>query len=297
MKAICLDSEFIAHTRELLELSVFAVNGRELYHSLFKPRRARRWSSAVHGITPEDVAHAPAFRRCKERVQNIIDSASHIIGFAISNDIAELRASGIKRLDRKTLVEVRDLYWLCRGRHLGYNLFNGPGLGQCAADMGIEFTEGNRHSASGDTGATLRLYNELMAIFLHEHPEAEDMDIAGRWNLASSLIEQGRTMYFRDCAHGFVQLTRTEDAGVYHLKSSASIPDDDAETTVALIEVADRYTAEYELHTLFRNYSVKHGAFKYRLKSSMIEKFRRYKNVFDPQRSALHKRLLRARRR
>lgn len=296
MNAICLDSEFIAHAHELLELSVFSEDGREQYHSLFKPRRVKHWSSAVHGITPQDVADAPRFRYHKERVQRIIDSASHIIGFAIANDIAELRESGIKRLAGKTLIEVRDLYWLCRGRRCGFTLFNGPGLGFCAQDMGIEFTEGNRHTASGDTGATLELYNRLMEIFVSENPEAETLDTAGRWQLASEQIERGRSEYFRECAHGFIMLMPTEQKGVFHLKAAASLSADAKEPAVATIEVADRYTAEYELHALFRNYSVKHGAFKYRLKPSMIEKFRRYSNDFDEERSAFYKKMLRTRR-
>ncbi|MCM1111456.1 MAG: exonuclease domain-containing protein, partial [Clostridium sp.] len=110
MKIICMDAE-TTDRGEMLELSVFSFDGSEIYHHYFKPANARRWRTDIHHITPAMVADKPTAARCLPRIQSVIDDATHILGFAVDNDIRILEHSGVRRFERKRVIEVRQWYW------------------------------------------------------------------------------------------------------------------------------------------------------------------------------------------
>lgn len=301
-RLLCLDTEFISYSHELLELAVYdADSRREVLHEFYRPRRARRWSSAIHGITPERVARCPHFDRRLPDLQRLFDSPTHIVGFAVDNDISELRAQGVERLERKTLVDVRDFYWLCRGAEKGYTLFNTPGLGQCAAELGITLSPDEEHTASGDAAVTMRLFHALADEFRAAGGATPEAPLDELWDAASRLIEEERREHFRRSAMGFITLYKQNR--IYTLKATATPPDADVipenpdkPRAVATISVADRYRAEHELNLRFKARATTPGAHSYRLLPYHISLFKRYSNTYDPEKAAAFKALVRPKR-
>ena len=114
MDIICLDAEF-TESEELLELSVFNLDGKEVYHRFFKPEQISEWRTDIHHITPEMVADEPTFAQCREEVQRLLDSAFALTGFAVGNDLRVLTRSGIAGLETKRMIDVKDMYWYLRG--------------------------------------------------------------------------------------------------------------------------------------------------------------------------------------
>ncbi len=95
MNLISLDIE-ATDNGEMLELSIIRhADSQIVYHSYFRPSTARSWpnSQAVHHISPEMVKDSPSIMQEKKRIQDIIDKADGIIGFAIENDIKYLADS------------------------------------------------------------------------------------------------------------------------------------------------------------------------------------------------------------
>lgn len=106
----------------MLELSKIRHSDSEIvYHSYFKPAVAHSWpnSQAVHHISPDMVKTAPAIKQEKKTIQNIIDQADGIIGFAIENDIKYLADSNISVGKDTLILEVRDWFWYYKGKELG----------------------------------------------------------------------------------------------------------------------------------------------------------------------------------
>lgn len=290
MKIICLDTEFISATQELLEISIFGLNGKEIYRSRFRPVKARTWSSEIHGITPEMVASSPTFKERKTEIQRIINAASHIIGFAIGNDISILESSGIKKLKHLQQIDVRDLYWLCRGKELGYTLFNGPGLAQCAADMGIPLSDDDEHTASGDTQATLSLFKRLSEVFAEKYTNGERFGYEEMWSRASSLIEKERREHYRRAAHGFLHLMRYGDT--YSMKTTTEMPIIPNPHIIASIEVDDRYRAEYELTSRLQN---RFDGRIVKLSDRQIRFFKGYTNTYEEEKAPFFRKIMKRR--
>ena len=128
-RIIFLDAEF-ADNQELLELSIYNLASEEIYHSYFKPTGITRWpdSMAIHHITPQDVADSPSFASQRRIIQGIIDNATHIGGFAVDGDISHLETQGIRNLDSKCVIELKDMFWLYMSETLGGNYYSFPGL-------------------------------------------------------------------------------------------------------------------------------------------------------------------------
>lgn len=285
MKAICFDIE-AADNEEILELSVFDYESdKEIFHNFFKPRNISYWpdSEAVHHITPEMVADKPYFSRFKKEVQQIIDSADLLVGFAVDNDIKYLLNAGISIPDSKAIVEVKHWYWICRGKEDGVLLDAVPKLTVCANNIGIEFPEETAHSASTDTSNTLKLFKALVEDFCQKEklePGLSEKSL----ELLNKRYADERLNFNRLNASGYLTLNKRDDG--FYLKNSQK------EQGIGIsIKVESRYIAEHDIRRMFtsREDKTKRGLFH--LKDKDIKKFLSYSNSFDPEKEMFYRKI------
>lgn len=293
MKILCLDAEFAV--MEILELSVWEMPEwpdsdirRQSYHGYFRPVRERRWpgSQRVHHISPEMVAAKPPFRTERHRLQQLIDSADLIVGFAIDNDLEALAREGITGLDRKPSVDVRDLFWLAAAPSTREPLESRKGLAWTAGELGVEFSEKLAHGADYDTRVTLKCFETLMQGYRTKGPAGE----RGQETLARYFDEwdREREAYAREFAKGYIALIPGPN-GSYRVRSSRQAPDTDKALTV--IRVAARNRAMDEIDARFDKRRNPHDSRTYLLKPVDIEWFENYSNEYDSQ-EHIHKKML-----
>lgn len=274
---ICLDTEFVNNV-SIIELSVFSISGREIYHRLFRPSRQLKWTAPPDKlkITPEMVADKPTFGSMLPEVQPIFDKARFIIGYAIDNDIKMLEKEGVAGLLNIRPIEVRELYWLVKGREDGVDLYAVPNLLSCCNELGITFDEAHAHFASSDTLATLRCFHELMRRLCQTHGvNYNDRQPDEAMALFDREFEIAKKEYMREQAHGFLSVVRTERG--FKIKSSRFRPETPVEVCV---EVADRSLAEYDVMKRFAKREIQGLRGWYRLNASDIDFVRSYKNVY-----------------
>lgn len=289
-KFICFDAE-MTDRGELLELSIYSAQGNEIYHELFKPFSQKRWRTDIHHITPEMVKDKPFFSACRRAVQRIVDYADYVIGFAVDNDIRTLSNEGIKHLEDKHVIEVRNWYWLCRGNEKGVDINSGPGLQMCAPELGVEFGENAAHSASGDTDVTLRCFMALVEEFrqryMADEPAPEKLeDVLERFEQEYA---KARWKFREEKARGALHLVKLPD-GTFKLAKSASGVEN--AKSVASVEVADRYKAEFEMRTHFQKRQTAGRIGVYKLRDADIQWFEAYTNTFGEEDSEFYKKML-----
>lgn len=301
MSLICLDAEF-ANGNRMLELAIHDADGTQLFHEYFKPEGLRWWRSDIHHITPDMVRGKRPFKAHIHSIQNIIDSADRVIGFALNNDFEKMSNEGIEGLADKPVVELRNWYWMCIGQYEGVAYGNGPGLGAVAERFGITFEDGAEHTASGDTLMTLRCYGRLLEIFSEKFltPEQAALPVGRRLDLFDQIYEQQREPHVRELAHGYCTLLKTPlgyKLKCGHLKPQARQADDDdtRPVPVATIEVNCRHTAELELRNLLQRRAVRKLVGVYDLRPVDIDRFKAYTNTFDMTRSEYNHKLLKMR--
>lgn len=297
MKIICFDAEFANEKglpEEILELSIRQTEtlGKEsgnrlIFHEYIKPARHRRWPHAqeVHHITPEMVAGKPGFVHWRQKIQQIIDNADYLVGFAIENDITALEREGIRGLDTKRVIDVRDLHWLQNTRHTGMELNSRKNLATTAEELGIEFSETLAHGADYDTRITLACFQTLIDSFRETEkagatPEEILAHYLKRW-------EEERENYLREYARGWITLVKWHNG--YRLKASRNKPTPN-ERTEASIEVKARYLAIDEIDAKLDKRRDSYDPHVYNLKPADIEWFCSYTNEYDGQ-EPLHRRM------
>lgn len=285
MNVICLDAEF-ADNEELLELSVFNLAGEEVYHSYYKPEMISDWRTDIHHITPEMVAGDRTFAACREEVQALLDGAFALTGFAVDNDLRVLTLSGIKGLEKKPVIDVKDMYWLQRGRGEGMSPFTVPSLLVCSNSLGLEFLETEAHSASADTGATLRSFNLLM----EEFSSSEGVDGEEALALMMERIAEAKADFVEECAKGYVKVF---EVGNLHKVKYGKTPETDRRHLILEVEVADRYKAEYEIRKLLKKKEIPDKNSMYKLTARLLEEIGRYSNTYDAGESAWCKKVVR----
>ena len=287
MKLICLDIEATDNS-EMLELSV--INHADFstaYHSYFKPAGARSWpnSQAVHHITPEMVRNAPSVKNERKTIQNIIDGADGIIGFAVDNDIRYLADSNIRVGKGTKVLDVRDWFWYYKGKDLGIEFGAVPRLAKCAEYLGFEFSEEREaHSAANDTLMTIRLFDALAGM---ADPESPLADKISRFEV---IFAEEKRLHAEKMARGFISLVRTQKG--YLLKNNHQQPASDAECS---IEVPGRFQAEHDLSERFRKRETSTDSHTYDLRKSDIEFFKGYANTYDPEKEEFYRHLSKAR--
>lgn len=280
MNIICFDIE-ATDNGEILELSVFSYPGNnEIYHSYFKPVKAKEWKTTeqIHHITPLTVASAPRFSDESKKIQAVISSCDMITGFAIENDLRYLRNAGI-HIDKKIpTVDVRDLFWVSRGKEYGLTFGSVPRLSKCAEMAGLDFDEQeDAHSATNDTLATLKLFELL----INEYNGGKaDVALCRR---IERQMDIDREEMMRVNARGIISLQPVGDGG-YKLKNNR-LPDDNEvrrqdDGGYAVI-VESRYLAEHDLRSMFARRADRFKPSVYRLRKADIERFLAYSNSYN----------------
>lgn len=273
MKLICLDAEF-ADAREILELAIYDYDERLVYESLFKPVTVREWRSSqrIHHISPQMVKDKPSFAACSAEIQRIIDDADYIVGFAVDNDIRMLERSGIERLDRPAIVDVRDIYWHCIAKGNGIGLNSVPGLATCASDLGFAFSaDSKEHSAGGDTLVTLKCLKAMMGTLAADEPEE-----ALRQLIADT--DTDKRIYRRENAKGFVHLLKGPKGYTIKPSTHEKLSRTDV---VATIPVDHRDRAEVELLMHYAKKAVPGEHHVFALRDRDLAYFRAYTNTYD----------------
>lgn len=287
MNIICLDAEF-ADNEELLELSVFDIDAREIYHQFFRPEKIRSWRTDIHHITPEMVAEKPTFRECASEIQSLIDEAFAVTGFAVDNDLRVLTHSGISGLDDKRVIDVKDMFWYLRGRAQEMNPFSVPSLIVCSNSLGLEFGEDTAHSASADTEATLKCYKMLIDEFAADaENNADDEKVVESF---IDTIRIAKAKFVEESAKGYVKLYKSKD---YYKIQYGRVSERGEKGLFLEIEVADRYKAEYELKKLLKKKEHPEKRSVYKLTPRLIEEIRNYSNTYDAEESAWCKKVVR----
>lgn len=282
---LCLDAEFVEGD-EIIELSIFTLQGHEAFHQRFKPRRYTRWDSSIHHITPSMVAECPPFEQSLPIIQQIVDDAQYILGFAVDNDTSHLARQGVKRLDTKHILELRDWFWLCHGLDAGIDLFQGVSLERVARELEVDFGSEGMHSASGDTRATLECFRILFSRLCQNH-SLDAAHFSSVVNHFKSLYEPQRETYDRTHAEGYAFLIACDDGYSLRVRHEAPRP---SSRLAASIHVADRKRADVELRALMaRRPMVGKGVYK--LTPKDIEQFKAYTNGFDSTEHALYNKL------
>ena len=286
MNLISLDIE-ATDNGEMLELSIINHSDCKIaYHSYFKPAIARSWpnSQAVHHISPEMVKDAPSIKKERKTIQNIIDRAEGIIGFAVDNDIRYLQGSNIDISDDTKIIDVRDWFWYYKGKYLDIEFGAVPRLAKCAELLGFEFSEESEaHSASNDTLMTIKLFNALLE-------EADsDLSLPEKISQFEILFEEERRLHAEKMAKGFISLIRTPKG--YLLKNNHNQPASDAEFA---IEVPGRFQAEHDIRNRFSRRETTPDSHLYDLRKSDIEFFKAYANTYDPEKEEFYRHLTKA---
>jgi len=294
MKALFLDCEFVDN-QEVIELSVFSLDGVEVYHRFFKPAKISRWpvSEKIHHISPDDVRNAPSFASCLPEIQKIFDEARYVVGFATGGDVAHLSKMGVKRLDRKRVIDIKQMFWLYVGRQREIDYYSVPGLGRCAELLDISFGEKGAHSASEDTLVTLKLFAALAAM-IPDAPLTEMSEEAMEKGMESFekdfKIEKER--YERARAAGWIQIYG-EEKGVYRILFKRTEPDDETPGLVAKVRVGDWSKAESDLIGRLQRKSLEGRKATYRLSKRDLDFILSYSNSFeDEETHALNRKLV-----
>lgn len=267
MKLICLDIE-ATDNGEMLELSIIRFADKaEIYHSYYRPRRARRWRTDIHHITPAMVKDAPRLSKERAAIQRIINEADGIVGFAVNNDLTDLKSSGISIPKGKRIVDVQKWYWLYKGKHEGMDLGTLPGLSKCAQICGLNFSEKtDAHSATNDTMATISILEHIM----RDNSIAEISE-----NLLNEFykrFDEAKAEHTKNAARGIISLNSAE--GGYYLKCSP-IGDGNVEADL-YITVDSRHIAERDIRKRFEARETAPGSGIYNLTDADIEFFKNY---------------------
>lgn len=178
--AVVIDTETTGIDREndeVLSLAVVNMNGRELFYSLVRPQRRKRWPNAqkINGITWKDVKDQRTLVDLSEELDKIFLSASAVIGYNVEFDLELLDASGYNVLNRcKRYVDLMEPYSNAHGTRWSekYDRFMYEKLSSCARHYGYKF---KAHNALEDARATAHCFIEFQKECVERLPEAEEM--------------------------------------------------------------------------------------------------------------------------
>ncbi|MDE5874685.1 MAG: hypothetical protein K2H15_03480, partial [Muribaculaceae bacterium] len=240
-----------------------------------------------HHITPEMVEDKPFFRARREEVEQLLNDADALTGFALGNDIRVLTRSGVKGLEDAKILDVKDMFWYLRGRQEEMSPFSIPSLLACSHKLGLNFSENEAHSASADTEATLSCFNILLDEFRKEEGDGLKEDeileaFRGR-------IDEERGRFVEESAKGFIRVYKN---GPYHkIKFSRNLDPD--KTGLELeVTVADRFKAEYEIRKSLKKKEVQGKIGCYKLTAKQLDEISKYRNEYVAEDSAWCKKIL-----
>ena len=163
-KTIVIDTETTGlawYDDEILQLSIIDDSGNILINELFKPLNHTSWYEAqsVNGISPEMVADKPTIQEKIIDIQEIISSASIIIGYNTEFDINFLTSTGIFVSKVTKYVDVMCEYATVYGKYSEkYGCNKWCKLIEAAEHYGYKF---KAHDSLEDCKATLHVYNKM----------------------------------------------------------------------------------------------------------------------------------------
>lgn len=285
LNVICLDAEF-ADNEELLELSVYDLTGREIYHRFYRPELIKDWRTDIHHITPDMVAGEKTFSKCRYEVESILAKASVVTGFAVDNDLRVLERGGVSNIADMKVIDVRDIYWFVRGRKEGINPYSVPSLLTCANSLGLDFSEQEAHSASADTEATVRCFNALLKEYAGN---SEDLTTDLLLSLEKD-IKEAFAVFVEESARGYIRVVRN---GPFYKIKFTSVSVEDTKGFILDVPVNDRHKAEYEIRKMLKKKEVPDKMFLYKLTEANLKQIQNYKNEYDAEESAWCKKVVR----
>lgn len=272
---LCLDSETTNHG-ELLELSVFDITGKEVFHSYFRPR-AKNWPTEIHHITPEMVASSKSFGASRYRLQRLFNKTTFILGCAVSNDLHTLERYGVKLSNKHIIFDIQNFYWLLNDKS-GRREKNQTGLAAIASHYGLGFVDGHQHSATADTRLTVECFRALVKHFTGEEvPETFEglLELKSRYDQAYGIAMCEFRM--RNLA-GFVNVVKREQG--FSLKFTRFRSTTDRQI-VLIVPVEDRVKAEKELREKLFERQIKGFTGIYDLDAHHFEFISNYKNKIE----------------
>ncbi len=282
-EVIFLDAEFVDN-QEIIELSIIDFSGREIYHSYYKPERIKSWkeSQKIHGISPEDVAKSPSFRKSRKEIQAHIDKSRYIVGFAVKNDISHLEQSGIVFDKDKKILDVRNFFWLYYGKEKGLDYDSLPGLENSAKLLNVSFGERGAHSATEDTLVTRKLLETI-------HKSMSGDKEYSPFDLFNRCVEQFNEefpgeldAYRRSKARGYIYVIEVEK-GLFRLIFRHSQKEEVNGKLLMEIPVNDYVRAETDLSNKFRSIGIGKYGNLYRLKERDLRYIKKYNNEYESE--------------
>lgn len=282
MNAICLDIE-ATDNGEILEISIFNHLGKEIFHSYFKPVKAKSWpiSEEIHHISPEMVSRCKSVHKAHGVIQKIIDSADAIIGFAVDNDLNYLMRSGFK-VKASRIIEIKKWYWLLKGKADNVDMNSVPRLVYCAENMNVDFNPEDAHSATNDAKFTLKLFTLLYGMFCDSRKIPNDYINPSTLDMFDSVYSHEEELIKEENARGFISLKKGDKG--FSIKNNRNKVDNDL-----CIEVKSRYIAEHDLRKMFKKREVRERSGLFNLRQSDIDAFLAYSNSYDAEKEALYR--------
>lgn len=151
---------------ELLSIGVVDLDGKPIWSSMVRPERTQSWpeAEAVNGISPEDVADAPAVGVIVPELQRIIDAADEVVGYNVGFDAGFLRAAGVD-LSGVRVTDVMESFAEVYGEEDDYHGgCRWQRLTTAAAYYHYDWSRGpGAHDALADAAATAWVWSHMRA--------------------------------------------------------------------------------------------------------------------------------------
>lgn len=173
-KIICFDTETTGvdpNKDELLQITIFDGNGKEIYSSLIKPEYHASWYQAqlVNHISPKDVRNSPSARDIAEEINQIFQEADIIVGHNVKFDMDMVSAGCGTKFDGKIIHDTLKVFrtQFPKGSHK----LRDAVITYCPEEL--KAYDKNAHKADTDAKATLAVFRAQIE---KEKGKTEDYD-------------------------------------------------------------------------------------------------------------------------
>jgi hypothetical protein len=197
------------------------------------------------------------------------------------NDLHQLELEGIVNLEYKTILEVRDWFWICYGEANGLDQVNGINLIKCCTTLGVEIDENLWHGAMYDTRMTLECFRRLLNMFIETEfngtaPSFTEVlqHYRKKYDELKEKYEKGKScaycsIYKNPDGTFFFEVSRKEPVDKIHCKLLSKIFVENKEE--ALIHFSMLLTGQVmDRHFVFNKLKPKH-----------LKEFENYSNTFN----------------
>ncbi len=154
---------------EVLQIGIVTLDGEEVFNSLVKPSRIRRWDQAmsVHGISPTDVRNAPTIGKLAGQLQEILEGRClaiynakfdmRMLWQSIRAGKANQQYQWLHDLDYACVMEAYAMYWGQRSRR--YGGYKWQSLSNACRQQGVRVA--GAHDALNDAVMTAALMRAI----------------------------------------------------------------------------------------------------------------------------------------